>query len=272
MKQHAKPPSSIVRQSGLMILGNLFAYLVEYAVPTEILGDTLALSIKFVVVPFASAFGVWLVGNVGRHQGGLEKPLIAAYLAATPVLILQKVQIASFSTLASIIVFNRYCKEWRIKKSEPRSFAKRVMIICLAILVYSSLWLSGLYFNCSFQDPETEEPIKCRTALDNFLKSSAYTNMAEAILLLVEHARHRGISGLWQEIMEEFDMTGKNSALSVLELGEGATREEILAGYRRLSREYHPDRERDESKKLEKQEKFIQIQEAYRILKPRVEL
>lgn len=272
IKLHEKPPSSIVRQSGLMLIGNLFAYLVEYAVPKEILSDEITMTLKFMFVPLASAFGVWFAGNVGRHQGSFDKPLIAAYLAASPALLISNVQFGSFSTLAAVFVFNKYSKKWRMKPKRPASISRRLFTILFGLLIYSSLWLSGLYYNCTIEDPDTQKPIKCRVAFDNFMKSSAYTNLAEAIVMLIEHARHQGISGLWREIMQEFDVSGRSSALAILDLDDTATREAILAQYKKLSREYHPDREKDESKKLEKHEKFIQVQEAYRLLKPRVEL
>lgn len=271
IKLHKKPPSSIVRQSGLMMIGNLMAYLVEYSIPVDLVSDQMILVLKFTLVPFAASLGVWMAGNVGRHRGDINKPLMAAYLASSVALVFNVKQFGSFSVLAAFLVFNRYSKEWRLKPKPKRSLMKRVALFILAIALYTSLWSSWLYFNCEIEDAETEKPIKCRVAVENFLKSSAYNNLAEAIWMLVEHVRHQGISGLWQEIMQEFDMTGRITALTTLGLSSDASQQEILAQYKKLSRELHPDRERDEAKKLEKHEKFIQVQEAFRKLKWRVE-
>lgn len=270
MLSHKRPPSSIVRQSGLMIMGNLFAYLVEYAIPKEHLHDKLVTVIKFLLIPLASAIGVWLAGNVGRHQGSIKKPLLAAYLGAVPSLIFD-IQHGSFSTLAATIVFNKYSKEWRVEPKKRRSFIKRVAILTVCILIYLSLWSSWFYFGCTIEDPETAEPIKCRVAFDNFIKSPAFTNLSEAVWTLFERARHQGILGIWREIMQEFDVSGKSTALSVLGLPDNATPKEILDRYKKLSRLYHPDKEKDESKKAENHEKFIQVQEAYNKLQPSVE-
>jgi len=270
MRKHKRPPSSIVRQSGLMIMGNLFAYLVEYAIPKDHLTKEISLTLRFLLVPFASAFGVWLAGNVGRHQGSLDKPLIAAYLVSSPAILLESIQFGSFSTLAAVIVFNRYSKEWRVKPPKKTPVMTRILALSLGLLLYGSLWLSGLYHNCTIEDPDTQRPIKCHIALQNFFKSSAYTNLSEALWMLYEHARHQGISGLWAEMMQEFDVSGKNTALNTLGLESGATKEQIIAQYKKLSREYHPDRERDESKKRDKHEQFIKVQQAYQLLKPRI--
>lgn len=269
IKTHKKPPSSLVRQTGMMIVGNLLAFLVEYAIPNELLSETNVIILKFTFVPFASALGVWLAGNVGRHQGSLDKPLMASYLAASISHIFNLKQFGSFSTLAAFLIFNRYCRAWRIKPSKQKSLPLRMVIFILCIALYASLWSSWLYFNCTIEDPETGKPIKCRIALDNFMQSSAYTNLSQAVWMLMEHARHQGFSGLWREMMQEFDVSGRSTALATLGLSDHATPKEILAQYKKLSREYHPDRERDESKKRDKHEKFIQVQEAYRKLKSR---
>lgn len=269
IKTNKKPPSSFARQSGLMMVGNLFAYLVDYAIPVELLNDHVVIFLKYLLIPLAAALGVWLTGNVGRHRGTIRYPLVASYLAALPSLFL-KVQVGSFSTLAAVIVFNKYSKKWRLQREQPKPIARRFLTLIFCVLLYLSLWSSWLYFNCTIEDEQTGENIKCRDAVQNFFKSSAYLNFTEAIWMLFEHARHQGFIGLWKEIMQEFDMTGRTSALATLGLSEDAEPSEIVAQYRKLSREYHPDKEKDESKKAEKHEKFIEVQQAYRLLEPTV--
>lgn len=269
IKTHDQPPSSMVRLSGLMMMGNLFTYLVEYGIPAELLHDNVVKCLKFLLIPFASALGVWLAGNVGRHQGSIVKPLIAAYIATLPTIFF-KIPRGSFSTLAAMIVFNRYSKEWRIHRQRPRHIIYRFLILLTCVLIYLSFWSSWLYFGCNIEDPETLEPIKCRVAWSNFINSQAYTNFMEAIFMLVETVRQRGFVDIWREIMQEFDISGKSSALATLGLREDATPQEIIAQHKKLAREYHPDRERDPDKKAEKHEKFIAIQQAYKTLEPTV--
>lgn len=271
IKKYKRPPSSLVRQSGLMMVGNLFAYMISYAIPDELFGehDKILRLVKFLLVPLGSAFGVWLAGNVGRHRGGITKPLIAAYICAIPSLFME-VQSGSFSTLAAMLIFTRYSKEWRHVKDKPRPLYQRLALAFIFVTLYLGLWTSWLYFSCTVDDPETLEPIKCRVALENFINSPAYTNLSQALFMLYEHIRHSGFSGLWREIMQEFDVSGKSTALQILELDDNASAQEIIAQYKKLSRQYHPDREKDESKKAEKHEKFIQVQEAYRKLEATV--
>lgn len=98
------------------MIGNLLAYLAEYAVPKEMLSDIRVAIIKFSLLPFALALGVWLAANVGHHKGSLGKPLSAVYIATTPSIFLD-IALCSFSTLAATIVINRYRKERRFEKT-----------------------------------------------------------------------------------------------------------------------------------------------------------
>lgn len=252
---HAKPPSSWVRHMGLMIVGNLFAYLIEH--------------LSIALIPLASAVGVWLVGNVGRHKGSIVKPLIFAYMAAIPAYILQ-MHPGSVSTIVATLVFNSCSKEWRLESPKQRrrkSLAERLAILSLFTTIYLSLWASWFSIGCAIEDPETREPIPCREALSNFLKSPAFANLSEVVFMLWNHVRHQGVSGLWAEIMQEFDVAGRTKALQVLGLDDSATDKDIASAYRKLAREYHPDREHDDALKADKQERFIELQKAYKILK-----
>lgn len=51
--------------------------------------------------------------------------------------------------------------------------------------------------------------------------------------------------------------------LQVLGLQESATEEEIRKRYKKLAKEWHPDKQRDPERKAKAQEKFIEIQQAY---------
>lgn len=270
MRAHEQPPQSYVRQLGMMIMGNVFAYLVEYAIPSELMSDLAVTISKHLLVPFGSALGVWTVANVGRHQGSLSKPVMAAYFAASfsVIFIYNFKPLGSIATIAALGV-SRHYRKWRMIPKRPKSMIWRLSVYSFCTGLYCFLLFSSLYFSCTLEDPETEKPIKCRDALSNFMSSSAYLKLSEALWQLVEHARHQGFSGLWREVMQEFDLSGRSQALATLGLSEGATTKEIVAAYKKLSREFHPDKERDESKKLDKHEKFIQVQEAYGKLKSR---
>lgn len=54
--------------------------------------------------------------------------------------------------------------------------------------------------------------------------------------------------------------------LQVLGIGPDASQQEITSTWRRLSRENHPDKVKDEVQRRAAQERFMEIQQAYEIL------
>ena len=59
------------------------------------------------------------------------------------------------------------------------------------------------------------------------------------------------------------DPLGEKHALKTLELERGVTQDEIRAKYRELSKKWHPDRFTGEQEKIEANDKFVLIQQAY---------
>lgn len=66
--------------------------------------------------------------------------------------------------------------------------------------------------------------------------------------------------------MTALDPQGEANAVKVLGVEPSASQEVITAAYRKLARQWHPDRFKEHGKKLEAQEKFIEIQKAYEVL------
>lgn len=83
---------------------------------------------------------------------------------------------------------------------------------------------------------------------------------------LVLFIRTEGILGLWKEIVEAMDPQGEKNALKILELDEDSSQETITANYRKLARQWHPDKHSDPENKKHAQERFMAIQEAYDLL------
>jgi len=167
--------------------------------------------------------------------------------------------------LCSNYFFNNYAKEWRRTPNPKKPLIKRMLILFLCSLLYLSLWSSWFYFNCSIVD-KNEQEVKCRDAAKNFLKSPIWRECRKVFDDLKTYIQVHGWSGLWREIVEAFDPQGEKSALKLLNLTSHSTQEEITATYRKLSRQWHPDKHKDLIDKQIAQEKFIEIQSAYEIL------
>ena len=78
---HERPPWKMARWAGMLVVGNMFGMLPGMAVPAspDLGGWDLSLLGKL-LAPLGCAAGVWLVGNIGRWEGGFRRPLIACYL------------------------------------------------------------------------------------------------------------------------------------------------------------------------------------------------
>ena len=63
--------------------------------------------------------------------------------------------------------------------------------------------------------------------------------------------------------LSSLDPLGEKHALKTLELERGVTQDEIRAKYRELSKKWHPDRFTGEQEKIEANDKFVLIQQAY---------
>jgi DnaJ homolog subfamily C member 22 len=63
-----------------------------------------------------------------------------------------------------------------------------------------------------------------------------------------------------------YNKTDKNLCLQILGVSQTATQSEITAKWRKLSKEFHPDKVKDESERRKAQERFMEIQQAYEVL------
>ncbi|XP_054168096.1 dnaJ homolog subfamily C member 22-like [Oppia nitens] len=265
MRKEAKPSTGYIRASATIIIADILGYLVVSAIPIELFSeDSYWITLLTIVLaPFAVAVGVYAVGNVGRQRGSLKGPLIGAYLTAPLYLFSQNV--VFWTSLSSNYFFNNYSKQWRRTPPKRRSLCRRISILIFFGLIYLSLWSSWFYFNCSVVD-KNEEEIKCRDAAKNFLKSPIWKECTKVFDELKLYIQIHGWSGLWREIVSALDPQGESNALKVLNLPQTATQEEITSTYRRLSRQWHPDKHKDPNEKIRAQEMFIEIQNAYEIL------
>ena len=81
MKGAEQPPWKMARWGGMLVVGNMLGMLPGMAVPgPEELGGTDLKLLGTLLTPLGCALGIWLVGNIGRWQGGLGRPLLGCYL------------------------------------------------------------------------------------------------------------------------------------------------------------------------------------------------
>lgn len=258
MRKRAKPPFSLVRFVAQVLVGSLWSTFVAAAIPSEeVFGMDWTPLIH--LAPLGTAFAVWTIGNIGREQGQMKWAMIGAFILM-PISLFNP-PIANWSPLCSAALFTKFGKQWRRTPQPHTHFCKRMMILMLSCLIMSSLWASALYFNATVTDKQGER-IKLRDAAKNFLNSPMFLKFKENLRVIYKDAQTNGWSEAWINFVELLDPFGEIHALKVLGLSKGATQDEITSTYRKLAKEWHPDRHRGDNQ-AEAQERFIEIQEAY---------
>ncbi|GAB0100247.1 DnaJ homolog subfamily C member 22 [Sergentomyia squamirostris] len=265
LKKHRKPPFTTSRFTGAIMMSYVFMQVAKIAIPEE---EFAGIDFSFLhwALPFFSALGVWLSGNIGREKGCLWHCLLTAY-AVYPIRfwIYDEDYWMLIVIIASACAFDAWSKEWRLSRPKRRGVCKRFMYLSFAICLYSSLWVSFLYFNGKIQDSEGDE-VPVHEAIRNFLTSPWWVDLKQTLHDTWRFAQHNGWQETWRQIIDQMDADGEQNAYKVLGVNPTASQTEITSAYRKLSREYHPDKVKDESQKPIVQQKFMEIQQAYEVL------
>lgn len=265
IRKHPKPVSSTARSVGQMIVSDALGYMVLYALPLDYIPEHL-LPLAAIPVPLAVAIGVHLVGNIGEQEGDLKPALLGAYL--TYPLYFWSTHSVFWSSLAASYSFGHYSKRWRLEVRPQRPLRGRILVLAVCCLLYSSLWASWLYFNCSMRDNDGTQ-VNCRDSIRHFFGSPMWQDFKNVMHEMYLQVRHNGWGGLWrlrQLLMDALDPQGEANALKVLDVPASATQDVITSAYRKLSRQWHPDRFHEPQRKQEAHEMFIEIQKAYETL------
>ncbi|XP_023178673.2 dnaJ homolog subfamily C member 22 [Drosophila hydei] len=266
-KLHAypRPPYSSKRFMGQVMFGYLFGQLFSSAVP-----QTLTAGIDFSwmhwFIPIFVSLGVWTVGNIGR-ECGIWWPCyvgsLVAYLAR--FYIYDETYSLLLSALVSALIFDGFSKEWRRTPPRRRGATERTVKLGAAICIYFAVWGSVVVFNGSITDEDGGE-MPIYEALQNFLASAWWTDLKQALHDTYIYGQHHGWYETWREVFESMDVDGERNAYKVLGVGATASQADITAAYRKLSKENHPDKVKDEALREAAHQRFIEIQQAYNVL------
>lgn len=153
-----------------------------------------------------------MVGNVGRHQGGLLWPLIGSYV--TYPLYFWSFSHVSWTAILASTLFNWYGKKWRRTPRKKRTLLARVAIFTLWACFYLGIVVSAIYFSCEFKDKDGET-VLCRDAIKNFLTSPLWQEFFKVMKDLYEYGKHHGWSQIWKQLLEAIDPQGEVNALKV---------------------------------------------------------
>ena len=136
MKKRKSPQFSIARFAGQLTVGFFYGTLMRMAIPYETPAYLVGVGISFGIT-----VGVYIVGNIGREQGGFLKPFIACLFANLLLTIMTEVE-ANYMlrTLVSSLTFNWF-RSYK-QKYEQKTFCRRVFFMGFYVTLFLSLWLS----------------------------------------------------------------------------------------------------------------------------------
>jgi len=253
------PPWKMARWGGMLVVGNMLGMLPSMAVPNsnDLGGNDLSL-VGSLLTPLGCALGIWLVGNIGRWEGGFKRPLLGCYLTLPAYL--YGMSVVSWTTIIGAYMFKRQWRRGPSKSQKP--LYQRLFILGLCGALYMSMWGSYLYFNAEIVN--NGDKIKLRDAVGNFMKSPAVQEFGRTLKLLWQQMLANGFWSTWSQLVDSLDPFGEKNALKELGLSKGASQEEIRSKYRELTKIHHPDKVKGSQQEKEAaQEKFVAIQQAY---------
>ena len=241
------------------------------------------MSYAALIVPLGTAFGTYMVSNVGHQKSPFLLSLLGAYigefLMGEPHLLLEESK-SVFAAGVSML-FSTYGWEWRRQKetsvlrtplSDKReiwSCCKHMIVMLMIYGVFIGLCGSYIYFNATLET-EDGEIIEVRDAIDNFFNSPAWQQIKTALWVLLvdiyESWKTGGYEEAWNKFKHLADIEGEDRAHAELGLEPGTPFKDARKRYKELAREWNPDHHHGEEK-LEAREKFMRYNNAYQILK-----
>ncbi|KAK2587881.1 hypothetical protein KPH14_003978 [Odynerus spinipes] len=266
VRANRKPAFSTLRFAAQNAVAYVWAEIYCSAIPQD---EIYGINFRHLILlsPAVIALGVWTVGNIGREEGPIWHCLVAAYLVyPTLHYIGDDTTWIFLMVVASSLAFDTFSKRWRLKPRKKEGWHRRTLILLLAVTLYSSLIGSYLYFNAVITDSEGEE-IKLSEAIQHFLTSPIWLDLKASLSATWNQAVHQGFWATWAQLVDLSDPRGEINAYKVLGVSKTASKSEITARWRTLSRDHHPDKVKgSEEERRKAQEKFMEIQQAYEIL------
>ena len=266
--------TNVHRIIGQVWFGLFFRWLIMSAVP-ETLPDTTKSIVTMILAPLGSAFGCYMVSNVSHIYCSYKYPLSGAYLGE---ILFGCVRMTSDQwPTTAVLTSALFCVYgWQERKVKPKSkFCKRFLTWFSLGMLVSSMWLSFAYYNAEVYIEETDQTVKLRDLFNDFLLSPAWDEIKE---FFSQMWRLLWESGFDTERMYKLLQAGLLDAqmqrsMDVFEFKEHSevTHEQVKLRYRKLAKEWHPDRHPQEAKESA-QEKFIEIQRAYETLQKWVKI
>lgn len=191
--------------------------------------------------------------------------LIAAYVTYPIRYVLYDEEYWLFGMMiVSALAFDYYSKEWRPLSPGPtrRASRKRRLLVIGACLCIFLALSANFYYNGKITDGEGDEyPV--HEIFANAMQPSWWLDVYQMMIETWKDIERNGFGDTWKQILELAD-GGEMNAYKVLGLLPTASQSEITSTFRRLSKEFHPDKVKgNPAAHRATQERFMEISLAY---------
>ena len=264
MKSQNRPSRSLLENVAGTVLAHSLWTLVRSAIPTGYVPDYLNQYMMPLLMTLVLAYAVYFLGNIGESEGSYWSALKGALVSLLYYLYIPDAT-SIWCLMASEHTFGKK-KKFRLKPEDRGSRLRRLASNAAFLGIISLLLLSYFYFNCTTKADEGEPEVRCIDSVRNFFSSSGWKNLSDTMVMLYNYVRYHGFGSLWKEIYKAFDTTGEENAAVLLGVSKTATEVEIKAVYKKLARQYHPDKVKDPEERLVAEQKFMEIAAAYELL------
>lgn len=264
IRNQDKPSRPIlVNLAGTALAQSLWS-LVRSAIPPGFIPEFAEPYVMAVLLTLVLAYAVYYLGNMGESEGSFWSAAKGALLTA-PYYMYSPNAGVIWCLMVSENTFGK-SKKFRLKPEDHGSGFRRLGSNALFVGVILALATSYLIYNCTTSAEEGEPEVRCSVAISNFFSSSGWKNFSNTVVLLYNYVRYHGFGSLWKEIYTAFDSTGEENAAKLLGVSKSASEVEIKAEYKKLARQYHPDKVKDPEERLIAEQKFMEIVAAYELL------
>lgn len=211
-----RPPFSLGKFSGAIMVSYLWAQVLQLAIPTEEWDTFVRWSALLPwLVPVAVALGVWTAGNCGRQQGRIGACLLAAY-AVYPVrfwaLTADYWLIAV--CMASALTFEFWSKQWLLTPAPRRGFGRRCATLYACGLVYLAMFGGYGYFKATIVDG-SGDTVPLRDMVANIWASPWLSEINEGLNSAWKQINHNGFAQTWKQFYDQIDVNSEANAFKV---------------------------------------------------------
>ncbi len=116
--------------------------------------------------------------------------------------------------MTATIALNWKGKVWRLKPKKQQHLCKRIAILGVCGLLYSSLWTCSIYHN-AYVTTRDQEKVRLKDAIWNFFTSPAWEETKSTMHKLWQEINRKGFFGAWEEFIISIDPEGEYNSYRV---------------------------------------------------------